>query len=238
MTPRHSRLAIVDIDGTLVDSNYHHAVAWHRAFLRAGVAVPAWRIHRAVGMGGDRIVAALAGDEAERRVGDVVRAAQARMFRDMMDDVMPLPGARAAVELLSQTMRCVVLASSAPADEVERHVEALGIGDAVDGWTTAADVDATKPSPELLDVACRIGGGPPAVMIGDATWDVIAARRAGMPAHGVLTGGYSANELVAAGAEAVHAGVAGAAESIVGMPGGCDAGRASLTPPGAGRKTG
>lgn len=215
-TSRAGVLVIVDIDGTLVDSNYQHALAWHRALRGVGATVPLWRIHRAIGMGGDRIVAALAGDDVERDRGDEARAAEARIFGTMIDEVVPLPGARDALTALAGAARGVVLASSARAEEVEHHVDLLGVRDIVDGWTTAADVDRTKPAPDLIDAARRVGGGGPAIMVGDATWDALAARRAGMPMWAVLTGGYGARELLDAGAESVHAGLGELAEGIAG----------------------
>lgn len=198
-------VAVVDIDGTLVDSNYHHALAWYRALRGAGLTVPLWRIHRSIGMGGDKLVAALAGEEAERILGDDLRARQGELFGAMIGEVAPLPGAREAVTALAGRARAVILASSARGEEAEHYVGLLGIGDVVDGWTTSADVDATKPDPELVTVAMGMGGGAPAVMIGDATWDVFAAARAGIPAHCVLTGGFGRDELYAAGAASIHA---------------------------------
>ncbi len=200
-------LVILDIDGTLVDSNYHHALAWHRALRDVGVTVPVWRIHRSIGMGGDKIVAELAGDDVERRVGDEVRETQGRIFASVIDEVAPLPGAHDAVRAFAAATRGVVLASSARADEAEHYIDLLEIGDVVTGWTSSADVDATKPDPDLVQTACAKGGGAPALMVGDATWDVVAATRAGIPTRCVLTGGFGRDELLGAGAVSVHVGL-------------------------------
>lgn len=196
--------AIVDIDGTLVDSNYQHAIAWYRALREVGVTVELRRLHRHVGMGGDQLVTAVAGEEVERRHGDAAREAEARHYAALIDEVEPLPGAQELLRALSRRMRAVVLASSAPADDADRYLDMVGARSLVTGWTTSADVDATKPEPDLVRVALEMAGGGPAVMIGDSVWDQVAAARAGIPSVGVLTGGTGAGELVAAGAAAVH----------------------------------
>jgi HAD superfamily hydrolase (TIGR01509 family) len=196
--------ALVDIDGTLVDSNYQHAMAWYRALRRFGITVPAWRVHRHIGMGGDQLVEALAGAEAEREHGEGLRAAEKELYAELIDEVVALPGAHALLEALAGRMRSVVLASSAPADDADRYIDLVGARGLVTGWTTSGDVDATKPAPDLVAAALEIAGGGPAVMIGDAVWDVEAAGRAGLPAVGLLTGGTGAGELVAAGAAAVY----------------------------------
>lgn len=198
-----TRAAIVDIDGTLVDSNYQHAMAWFRAFADVGITVEVRSVHRLVGMGGDKLVAAAAGDAAERDHGDEVRARHRDLFDEMIGEVAPLPGARRLVKTLAECSRGVVLASSARAEEAEHYLDLLGVRDDVLAWTTSADVDDTKPDPDLLAAALRICGRP-AVMIGDSTWDCVAAKRALLPAVAVLTGGYGRDELTRAGAVAVH----------------------------------
>jgi phosphoglycolate phosphatase-like HAD superfamily hydrolase len=196
--------AIVDIDGTLVDSNYQHALAWYRALREVGVTVELRRLHRHVGMGGDQLVAAAAGDEVEHLHGDAAREAEKRHYAALIDEVVALPGAHDLLVALNRRMRTVVLASSAPADDAERYVEMVGARGLVAGWTTSADVEGTKPEPDLVNVALEMAGGGPAVMIGDSIWDHLAAGRAGVPSVGVLTGGTGAGELLAAGAAAVH----------------------------------
>jgi HAD superfamily hydrolase (TIGR01509 family) len=196
--------AIVDIDGTLVDSNYQHAIAWHRALRGSGVIVELRRIHRHIGMGGDQIVEALAGPEVERELGEELRAAEKERYAELIDEVVALPGAHALLEALARRMLTVVLASSAPPDDADRYLDLVDGRDLVAGWTTSGDVDATKPEPDLIRVALEMAGGGPAVMIGDSIWDCEAANRAGIPSVGVLTGGTGAGELVAAGAAAVY----------------------------------
>jgi phosphoglycolate phosphatase-like HAD superfamily hydrolase len=196
--------AILDVDGTLVDSNYHHALAWFRAFRGHGLIVPLWRIHRHIGMGGDQLVPAVAGDEFERESGEAVREAHGREFTTMIDEVAPLEGARDLILELKRRGQRVVLASSAAAEEVDRYLDLLEAGDIVDGWTTSADVDATKPEPDLVEAAMNlVDGGGGAVMVGDTPWDVLAATAAGIACVTLLTGGFAEQELRDAGAAGV-----------------------------------
>jgi len=196
-------VAILDIDGTLVDTNYHHALAWYRAFLRHEIVLPVWRIHRHIGMGGDQLVGALIGEEGERRHGDAVRAAEGDLYMELIDEVRPFGAARALIERLHGDGNRVVLASSAKEEEVERYLELLGARELVDGWTTSADVERTKPHPDLVAAAKDKAGGGDAVMVGDSTWDCEAANRCGVPTIALLTGGFSERELRDAGAIAV-----------------------------------
>ena len=197
--------AILDIDGTLVDSNYHHAIAWYRAFRRHDVVLPVWRIHRHIGMGGDQLVAALAGEEVERERGDDLRAAETERYAELIEEVRPLEGARALIEDLKHDGRQVVLASSAKPQEVEHYLDLLDARDLADGWTTSGDVERTKPEPDLIHAALERLDSDRAVMVGDSTWDCQAARKAGVETLAVLTGGFSAQELFDAGALSVFA---------------------------------
>jgi HAD superfamily hydrolase (TIGR01549 family) len=195
--------AILDVDGTLVDSNYHHAIAWYRAFRAHGVTPPVWRIHRHIGMGGDKLVGAVAGDGVEAEKGDAIRAAEKDLYAELIGEVQPFEGARELVSELKDRGHDVVLASSAHEDEVEYYVDLLDARDLAGGWTTSADVDETKPAPDLVGTALRKAGGLSAVMVGDTTWDVEAAKQAEVKTIAVLTGGFSEDELRGAGAAAV-----------------------------------
>jgi HAD superfamily hydrolase (TIGR01509 family) len=197
--------AILDIDGTLVDTNYHHAVAWFRAFRQHGFILPLWRIHRHIGMGGDQLVAALAGDGFEREQGDAVRTSETVLYTELIGEVQPLEGARAVIEDLKSSGHRVVLASSAKPDELEHYLTLLDARTLVDAWTDAGDVEKTKPEPDLVLAALEKAGGDPgeALMIGDSVWDFRAAERAGVRSVGVLTGGFSEAELLDAGAAKV-----------------------------------
>jgi HAD superfamily hydrolase (TIGR01549 family) len=195
--------AILDIDGTLVDTNYQHAIAWYRAFLQSGKVLPIWRIHRHVGMGGDQLVASLAGEEFDAEHGDDVRAAEKVLYMALIEEVRPFADARALLEHLKSRGHAVVLASSAKPDEVEHYLDLLTARDLADDWTHAGDVEKTKPEPDLVAAAVEKAGGGEAVMVGDSTWDCEAAKRAGLETVAVLTGGFSEAELREAGATAV-----------------------------------
>jgi HAD superfamily hydrolase (TIGR01549 family) len=192
---------ILDIDGTLVDTNYHHAIAWQRAFRAHGYRVPAWRIHRHVGMGGDQFVPAVVGEEVDKDDGEALREGHGEAYMELIDEVEPLPGARELLRELAEEDLAVVLASSAKQDEVDHYLDLLGARDRVDGWTTSADVEQTKPEPDLVRAAIeKADGDGPYLMIGDSVWDVRAAANAGLPTLAVLTGGFAESELREAGA--------------------------------------
>jgi HAD superfamily hydrolase (TIGR01549 family) len=195
---------VLDVDGTLVDTNYQHAIAWHRALRDHGHRVQLWEIHRHIGMGGDQIVAALIGEDGERADGDSVRAAEGEAYGELIGEVQAMHGASELLHELREEGSRVVLASSAKAEEVDHYLDLLGARELVHGWTTAADVERTKPHPDLVEVALeRAGGERPAVMVGDSTWDVRAAEAAGIPTLAVRTGGFSEGELLEAGAAEV-----------------------------------
>jgi HAD superfamily hydrolase (TIGR01549 family) len=197
--------ALLDVDGTLVDSTYHHAIAWTRAFRERDLNVPVWRTHRHIGMGGDQLVAAVCGDDVEREQGDAIRDLHSQQFKQLIDEVVPFDGARELIEELDRRGHPVVIASSAKAEECEHYIDLLDVRELIKGWTTSADVERTKPEPDIVLAALEKAGGGPAVMVGDATYDCEAAQRAGLETIGLLTGGFSEAELRDAGANAVFA---------------------------------
>jgi HAD superfamily hydrolase (TIGR01549 family) len=199
--------AILDIDGTLVDSNYFHAVAWYRALRAHDHTLPMWRIHRAIGMGGDQMIAALLGDEVEEREGDDIRDAEKERYFELIEEVQPLAGARDLIEDLKRGGSRVVLASSAKPDEVDHYLDLLDARELADAWTTSGDVEQTKPAPDLVNSALEKVGGGPAVMVGDSVYDCEAAGNAGVETIAVLTGGFSDSELLKAGARIVFASI-------------------------------
>src|SRR5215211_7436076 len=115
-----STAAILDVDGTLVDTNYHHAIAWYRAFRKSGVTPEVWLIHRHIGMGGDQLVGAVAGDDVEERLGDDIREAEGELYMAMIDEIEPFEGARELIAELADQADAVILASSAKEHEVDR----------------------------------------------------------------------------------------------------------------------
>ena len=196
--------AILDIDGTLVDTNFHHAIAWYRAFRQHGELLPIWRIHRHIGMGGDQLVGALCGEEVEEAKGDDIRSAEGSLYLALIEEVEPLHGARELIAELKERGHAVVLASSAKEQEVDHYLDLLDARELADDWTSSADVETTKPEPDLVQAAVEKAGGGAAVMIGDSTWDCEAGKRAGVETVAVLTGGFSEAELEDAGAVLVY----------------------------------
>jgi HAD superfamily hydrolase (TIGR01509 family) len=208
--------AILDIDGTLVDTNYHHTIAWYRAFRQHEIVLPLWRVHRHIGMGGDQLVEALCDEQIEEEKGDGIRDAEKALYLALIEEVEPLEGARDLLEELKRRGHRVVLASSAKEDEVDHYLDLLDARDLADDWTTSADVDATKPEPDLVKAAMEKGDAQPdeAVMVGDTTWDCKAAGRAGVQTLAVLTGGFSEQELREAGAAAIYHSIAELRDSL------------------------
>jgi len=158
-------------------------------------------------MGGDHLVTALCGEEVEREKGDDIRTAETALYLALIEEVEPLHGAKELIRDLKERGHMVVLASSAKANEVEHYIDLLEARELADGWTTSADVDATKPNPDLVEVAREKAGPGAAVMIGDSTWDCEAANRAGVETVAVLTGGFSERELLDAGAVGVYSSI-------------------------------
>jgi len=194
---------VLDVDGTLVDSNYHHTVCWGRAFEHVGVRVPLWRIHRAIGMGGDKLVAEVAGEDVEREHGDAVRERWEQEYDRVIGETRLLPGAKELLAALQERHVDVALASSSIPQHAQHAFDLLDADELADTATTSEDAEESKPDPELVEEALsRLGSGASCV-VGDSVWDVEAAERAGVPAYGVLTGGTGRAELLDAGARAV-----------------------------------
>jgi HAD superfamily hydrolase (TIGR01509 family) len=212
------KACLLDVDGTLVDTNYHHAIAWYRAFRQHDVHMALWRIHRHMGMGGDQLVASLAGEKVENELGDDIRAAEKVLYAELIDEVEPFEGARELIEDLKARGHSVVLASSAKAEEVDHYLDLLDARELADGWTTSADVEKTKPAPDLVVSAIEKANADSAVMLGDSTWDCEAAKRAGIETVGLLTGGFSREELRGAGAVAVFESLTELRKTLGGTP--------------------
>lgn len=195
--------AILDVDGTLVDSNYQHALAWFRAFRRLDIVRPVWRIHRAIGMGGDKLVPEVGGDEVERAHGDELREVWVEEFDRLIGEVQPFDGAHALLEEVKRRGFRLVLASSGKAKHVERFLDLVDGRSLADAWTTAEDAEQSKPEPDLVATALAKVEGASGVMVGDSVWDAVAAGRLDVPTLAVRTGGFSVDELEEAGAAQV-----------------------------------
>jgi len=200
-----ARTAILDIDGTLVDTNYQHALAWYRAFRQSGIVLPIWRIHRHIGMGGDQVIAALTDERTEEEKGEEIRSAEKALYMAMIEEVEPMSGSRDLIKRLKDGGATVVLASSAKGSEVEHYLDLLDARELADDWTMSDDVEATKPEPDLVKAALEKAGADAseAAMLGDTPWDCEAASRAGVPTVALMTGGFSEAELRDGGAVAV-----------------------------------
>jgi HAD superfamily hydrolase (TIGR01509 family) len=203
-TEETAAAVLFDIDGTLVDSNYLHVHAWYRAFAEVGVNVDAWRIHRSIGLDGDTLVATLAedaDDDTRARAKDL----NSQYYKELASLLRPLPGARGLLEAVEKLGVQVVLATSAPEDELDILRDVLNCDHLVSAMTSSADVDTAKPRPDIINVALERAGvnAAHAVFVGDAVWDVEACKRAGVVTIGLLSGGVSKCELEEAGAHQV-----------------------------------
>ncbi len=196
---------LFDIDGTLVDSNYLHVTAWLRAFHDVNHPVDAWRIHRGIGMGSSQLLADLLGAAAEQ-IGSQAKQHHSEHYQRAAHLLRAFEGARELVAAVAQRGARVVLASSAAPAELEILRSVLDIEDAIAEITGAGDVEAAKPSPDLVDVALQRAGvtADQAIFVGDTVWDVQACSKAGVPCVCVLSGGLSPGELTDAGAVAVY----------------------------------
>jgi len=209
---------IFDLDGTLVDTVYAHVFAWQLALLELGIPVDGWRIHRRIGMSGGlftRAVAREAGRPLDDAEAEAIQQRHGVLFRELLPERRPLPG---AVELLAFLREQGIphgIATSGRRPEIDASLEALGVpADMV--VVERGDVLRAKPEPDLF-LACqeRLGVAiADCYVVGDAVWDLLAARRAGMLSVGLLTGGYGEDELLAAGAFRVYRGADELLDSI------------------------
>lgn len=216
---RTQSAVLFDVDGTLVDSNYLHVHAWRRAFADLNIEVESWRIHRAIGMDGSKLVDLLS-DGAPDAVCRQLKDLHSQYYLGSSELLSPLPGSRDLLERIASLGIPVVLATSAPEDELAMLRRVLDCDDLVTAVTSSADVDVAKPHPDIIEIALeRIGAAAQrAVLVGDAVWDMQAAVRAGVACIGVLSGGVSRGELESAGAATVFDNAANLLNSIDDTP--------------------
>ena len=204
--PRDERppAVLFDVDGTLVDSNYLHVHAWYRAFSDLRIPVQSWQIHRSIGMDGAKLLETLAGgtdDDARNQLKEL----HTQYYQETTSLLTPLPGARDILERIDSLGLQVVLATSAPEDELATLRAVLDRDDLISTATSAQDVETAKPEPDIVEIALARAQVSPqrAVFVGDAVWDAQASAAAGVTCIGVLSGGVSRGELEQAGADAV-----------------------------------
>lgn len=202
-TPRPFAV-LFDVDGTLVDTNYLHVHAWARAFREESIDVQSWRIHRSIGMDGSTLVATLSGDASDA-VQHRLKDRHSSLYKNSSELIVRLPGARELLRHLAENEVQVVLASSAPEDELAITRKVLDSDDAIAAATSSKDVDTAKPDPSIVQIALERAGvsAEQAVFVGDAVWDGEAATRLGVPFIGLRCGGVADSELEKAGAQAV-----------------------------------
>ncbi|QEN11978.1 HAD family hydrolase [Mycolicibacterium sp. ELW1] len=210
---------LFDIDGTLVDSNYLHVHAWQQAFHEVGLPVQAWHVHRSIGMDGSTLVEELSGgadDDVQKRLKDF----HTRHYEACADLLTTLPGARGLLQRVADLGLQVVLATSAPENELAMLRTTLDCDELVSAITSSEDVEEAKPRPDIVNVALKKAGvsAQQAVFIGDTVWDVEASARAGVPCIAVLSGGVGRGELEKAGAAAVFDDVQELLDNLDGSP--------------------
>jgi len=219
MSDTPTTAVLFDIDGTLADSNYAHIDAWWRAFRAAGESVDAWRIHRAIGMDSSKLLESLLPDASEE-TRDTAKQFHTAFYSEHMPQLRLLPGARDLLEAVAGRGHAVVLATSAPQNELDRLLELLDAEQWIAAVTSSEDVEQAKPDPGIIEVALQKAGvdADHAVMVGDAMWDVESAERVGVTCIGVMTGGIGGDELRGAGAAAVYDDAAALLEDLDGSP--------------------
>ncbi|MWV51042.1 HAD-IA family hydrolase [Rathayibacter sp. VKM Ac-2803] len=197
---------LFDIDGTLADSNFLHIEAWARAFWQCDLEVASWRIQRAIGADAGELLGMLVEDDVDETTRAQLKALHTKNYAELSARIEPLPGGRALIAAIADRGARVVLATSAPQAELDVLLRVLDLGDSVHAITSGEDVETAKPSPDLLNIALERAGVTTdhAIMVGDATWDVIAAERAGLATVAVMSGGTGEHELREAGAVAVY----------------------------------
>ena len=199
---------ILDLDGTLVDSVYQHVMAWHVALQSCGLDVPAWKIHRKIGMSGGALMHALAlevGRPLDEPLQKRLQQKHSEEFARLRETIAPFPGARKLVDTLRRAGVPFAIATSGDRSDVEPLRQMAGAADV----PAVFKDDAPRPKPDpglLLAAAAKLPeSSEETLVVGDSVWDMLAARRAHFLGIGLLTGGYGESELTAAGAFRVYA---------------------------------
>ena len=189
---------ILDVDGTLVDSNDAHARAWVEAFAEHGIAVPFEKVRRAIGMGGDKLMPAVAGVSEDSKVGSKIGECRSGIFRaNYLPHIRPFPRVRQLLERFVESGLELAVASSAKEDELAALLEIAGVSDLIPTRTSSDDADRSKPDPDIVEAALAhvSAGKARSVMLGDTPYDLEAASRAGIGFVGLECGGWSRADL-------------------------------------------
>ena len=211
---------LFDVDGTLVDTTYLHTVSWWEALRQADRPVPMATIHRAIGMGSDKLLDHLLGPERDRSGDRTLRDAHDTLYGEHWERLQPLPRAAELLRACAERGLRVVLATSAAEHEVGALRRALAADDVIDAVTSSADAAESKPAPDILVAALEQSGLAAArtVFVGDSVWDVAAAGKLGIPCVGLTCGGTSRGELAGAGAVAVYEDPAALLDALADSP--------------------
>ncbi|WP_433081561.1 HAD family hydrolase [Dactylosporangium sp. CA-052675] len=198
---------LFDVDGTLVDSVYLHVVAWWQALRQHDHDVPMARIHRAIGMGSDKILDELLGADHDASDDDAMRAAHSALYAPLWPSLRPLPGARRLLDSCADRGLKVVLATSASRPELDALLHCLDADASLAAVTSADDAEQSKPAPDIVQVALERSGlaADETVFVGDSVWDVRASGQLSIPCIGLTSGGLCAAELLDHGAAGVYA---------------------------------
>jgi len=199
--PTRYRGILLDMDGTLIDSNDAHARAWERAFAENGEPVAYEEIRRRIGMGGDNLIPALLGIEKESALDARISERRSEIYRkEYLPNIRPFPGVRALLERMREAGLRLAIATSSPTEELEPAIDIAGIRDLLEKRTTADDADSSKPDPDILHAALdQLGLRPDeAVMLGDTPYDIAAAGSAGVDIIAFRSGGFSDEDLAGA----------------------------------------
>ncbi len=190
------RAVLLDLDGTLVDSNHAHAQAWHQALSENGHEVPLEEIEQRIGMGGDNLLPSLLGIEKESELGSRISERRGEIFRELLPGIRPFPQVRALLEKMREAGLRPVIATSSPDEELNPLVEIAGIEDLLEERTSADDADSSKPDPGIVKAALDRLGLPPeeTVMLGDTPYDIAAAGAAGVGVIAFRCGGMFRDE--------------------------------------------
>jgi HAD superfamily hydrolase (TIGR01509 family) len=214
------RAALFDVDGTLVDTNYLHAVTWWEAFRQAGHSVPMAEIHRSIGMGSDQLIDRLLSTARDRRRDAEISGAHKALYGAYHVKLAALDGAADLLRAVAARGLRIVLATSADGKELAALRSALDAEDVIADATSADEVSASKPAPDLVQRALDRAGAPAAraVFVGDTVWDVSAAQKVGVPCVALLSGGIPRADLEHAGATAIYRDPADLLRAIDGSP--------------------